>query len=290
MRWIPFFGSDDDDGVEKIDLRNDNAESDDGSDVRIVSNVSDSNIEVIGADGVSTSDAGGGFNVHTISMTGDNEGSAIDGGTESTRKSAPEPTAPSSPSADPEPSSDPYSSGTFVVPDNRDFMQKLEARGKNGHSEIVETVYVLTGPTYTRPTDLIRLDNEEYYGSATKTSVSFNPRSMAQKVASLYPDDEPPKLIARFHTHPGGTLRPSSADKRSAPKVERSFENAFGTDDFEFFHGIHGLEEHGRNPGPDERQAPSDSRGHICWLGERYRHKLAVYGDGFQKQKDVGIY
>lgn len=289
MRWLPFIGSDDDDRVEKVDLRDGNAEADDGSDVRIVSNIDDSNIEVVGADETSTADAGSGFTVHKISMADDSGGSTADDGTESTRKTAPEPTTPSSPSVDPEPSSDPYSRGTFVLPNDRDFMQKIEVRGKNGHGSIVETVYVLVGQSYTQPTHLIGLENDDYYGSATKTSVSFNPRAMARKVASLFPDDEPPKMVARFHTHPGGTLRPSSADKGSAPKVQQAFENAFGTDDFEFFHGIHGLKEHGRNPGPDERQSPSDPRGHISWLGERYRHKLAVYGEGFQQQKDVGI-
>jgi hypothetical protein len=111
---------------------------------------------------------------------------------------------------------------------------------------------------------------------------------MAQKVASLSPDGDAPKLIARFHTHPGGTLRPSPADRRSSKNIRTAFENAFGTDYFEFFHGIHGLEEHGRSPSLEERQAPSAS-GYIHWLGERYRHKLAVYGTGFEEQKDVAI-
>lgn len=309
MRWLPFFGSEDD-HVEKIDLRESNTESDNGSDVRIVSNIDDSNINIIGADKTSKADAEGGFTVHTISMADDSGSSVSDDRTEPSRKTSPEPTTPSPPSSGPEPASgpkpssdpepasgpepssgpEPYSRGTFALPNDRDFMQKLEARGKNGHGEIVETVYVLTGPTYTQPTDLIRLDNEEYYGSATKTSVRFDPQSMARKVASLYPDNEPPKLIARFHTHPNGTLRPSSADKQSAPNIEQSFKSAFGTDDFEFFHGIHGLVEHGRSPEPDERQSPSDSKGYIHWLGERYRHKLVVYGDGFEKQKNVGIH
>jgi len=164
-------------------------------------------------------------------------------------------------------------------------MQKLEARGKNGHRSIVETVYVLTGPTYTRPTDLIRLDNEDYYGSATRSSVSFNPRTMAKKVAALYPDDKTPKLIARFHTHPGGTLRPSSADKTVRQRCVSPSSKLFGTNDFEFFHGIHGLEEHGLQLTPKERQRPSTKQGHVRWLGERYRHKLALFDRHFQSQK-----
>lgn len=284
MSWLPFFGSDEDDDTEKIRLRE---STEDGDDVRIVSNIDDSNVEVIGAD--SSSQRRGKFTVHTISLTDSGGGSETTGRTGTTRKTAPQsPDSPSS-SVDPKPSSSPYSRGTFVVPDDQDFLQKLEARGKNGHNNIVETVYVLIGYSYTQPTDLIRLDNEAYYGSATKTSVRFDPKAMARKTASLYPDNNPPKLIARFHTHPGGTLRPSQKDKQSAPKVKKAFENAFNTTDFEFFHGIHGLKEHGRNPGPDERQSPSDSRGYIRWVGERYEHKLAVYGDGFQRQKQVGI-
>lgn len=289
MSWLPFFGSDDDDDdkTEKIDLRENDQNSAEKGDIQVVSNIGESNIEVIG--GEKSTETKGTFNVHTISMTDSRGEPDTAGKVETTRKTASGPTTPSAPSVDPEPSSSPYSRGTFVLPNDRDFMQKIEARGKNGHQRIVETVYVLTGPTYTQPTDLIRLDNEEYYGTATKTSVRFDPRAMAQKVANLYPDEDPPKLIARFHTHPGGTLRPSQKDKESAPKIKKAFENAFGTTDFEFFHGIHGLEEHGRNPNPDERQSPSDSRGYIRWVGERYRHKLAVYGDGFQRQKDVGI-
>lgn len=166
-------------------------------------------------------------------------------------------------------------------------MQKLEARAKSGRKELVQTVYVLTGPTYTQPRDLIRLDSTDYYKSEDKHGVSFHPQKMAQAVANLVSDDEPPKLIARFHTHPGGTVRPSEQDKKTAPAVKQSFEDAFGTDDFEFFHGIHALEEHGQNPKPDQRQSPSDSRGHIHWRGEQYRHKLAVYGEGFEQQKDI---
>lgn len=280
MKWLPFFGSSEDDTVERIDASD--------SDVTVVSNTGKKNVEVVGAEDTSTRSTSSGFAVHTISM-GEDAGATTSNPASSrgTATSSP-PSSPASPSVEPDPASDTHPRGTFVLPENQHFLQKLEARGKNGHGSIVETVYVLTGASYTQPTDLIRLDNDDYYGSATKTSVSFNPRSMAEKVASLYPDGETPQLIARFHTHPGGTLRPSDADRSSANNVRTAFENAFGTDEFEFFHGIHGLEEHNRSPPPDERQAPSAS-GHVHWLGERYRHKIAVFGTGFKHKKDVAI-
>jgi len=285
MVRIPFFGGDDDEPKTKEEV--------DG--VTVTSN---RNIEVNTAsiDEVQSGDADlGGLNVHTISIGGDEDPSSD---TEVSRASATgtpsgadtDPVAPSTPSVTPDDSTASYSRGTFVLPNDRDFIQKVEARGGNGHQSIVETVYVLTGPTYTRPTDLIRLDNEEYYGSATRSSVSFNPYAMADKVANLYPDGEAPKLIARFHTHPGGTVRPSSQDKQSAKKVRSAFEHAFDTDDFEFFHGIHGIEEHGRNPGPDERQTPTVQSDTLQWAGERFHHKLAVYGRQFQPpRKSVAV-
>lgn len=283
MRWLPFIGSDDDDKRTSAE----------GDEMTIVSNLDESNIQVVGGDRTTTTSSSRGVTVHTISMDDTDSASATgpsDAGSRSASRTTPSPRQPSIPETEPEPTADSYTRGTFALPADRHFMQKLEARGLNGHGSIVETVYVLTGPTYTRPTDLIRLDNEEYYGTATRTSVSFDPWAMANKVADLYPDGETPKMIARFHTHPGGTLRPSSADKNSAPKVRKSFVDAFGTDDFEFFHGIHGIEEHSRNPGPDERQNAAVQRDHVHWLGEQFRHKLAVFGRNFETRKDTAIY
>ena len=288
MVRIPFFGGDDDEPETHEEV--------DG--VTVTSN-RDIDVNTASVDEIEAGTADlGGLTVHAISM-GDGDAS---GGSSTSRTSATDtpsgpasgtetPSQPSStPTVSPDDAGTSYSRGTFVLPADRDFMQKLEARGLNGHQRIVETVYVLAGPSYTRPTDLIRLDNEKYYGSATRSSVSFNPYAMADKVAALYPDGEAPKLIARFHTHPRGTLKPSGQDKQSAPKVRSAFENAFGTDDFEFFHGLHGLEEHGGNPGPDERQSPSVRSNSLQWSGERFRHKLAVYGERFEPpRKDVAL-
>jgi hypothetical protein len=184
---------------------------------------------------------------------------------------------------------DTYPTGAFVVPASRDFLQKLETRGKDGQGRLVETMYVLTGPTRTQPTDLIGLENPAFYGSVTRTSLEFNPKRMAEKVASLFPEDEPPGLVARFHTHPSGTVSASQQDKQSAPAVQKAFVNAFGTNDFEFFHGIHALEEHGGSPGPERRQNPSVTDGVVKWTGERYTHRIGVFGDGFEKPQAIKI-
>lgn len=284
MRWLPFFGSDDD-GTD-----NDNVEyiSSDDEDVTVVSNISDSNIEVVGAESVTTT-ASGGVTVHKISVDETDPHGEADGRVDPAGGSRTPQEPPSTPDDDGDPSPDPAPRGTLVFPKNKHFMQKLEARGENGHGETVETVYVLAGANYARPTDLIRLDNETYYRSATKTSVRFDPRAMAEKVANLYPSGAAPKMIARFHTHPSGSVRPSTTDKDSAAQVRRAFENAFGTDDFEFFHGIHGLQEHGRDPSPGQRQDPSVSEGSLSWLGERYRHRIAVYGAGFEQRKPIRV-
>jgi len=289
MVRIPFFGDDDDEPETEKEI--------DGVTVRSNRDVT---VETASVDEIEAGTADlSGLTVHAISL--DDEDDAA-GGTTSSRASATNPSSgpssgtetpsqpASSPAVSPDATTTSYSRGTFVLPDDRDFMQKLEARGLNGHRRTVETVYVLAGPSYTRPTDLIRLDNEEYYGSASRSSVQFNPYAMADKVAALYPDGEAPKVIARFHTHPSGTLRPSGQDKESAPKVRSAFENAFQTDDFEFFHGIHALEEHGSSPDPDERQTPAVRSDSIQWSGERFRHKLAVYGEQFEPpRKDVAV-
>lgn len=291
MVKIPFFGSDDDEPTIDEEI----------GDVRITSNrdieVNTATVDELASDSGSSL---GGLNVHVVSIDTDDStassGTRDRGGstTGSTGSVSPgsatsSPAQPSAPKTSPTPGDTSYSRGTFALPDERDFMQKLEARGKNGHGSIVETVYVLTGPSYARPTDLVCLDSEKYYGSATRRSVSFYPRKMARKVANLYPEGSAPKLIARFHTHPGGSVTPSSADKNSAPAVREAFVDAFGTDNFEFFHGIHALEEHGRHPGPDERQRPRAHPGQVSWVGERYRHKLALFGRKFQTPKTVAI-
>lgn len=292
MPHIPFFGSNDDD---------DSASEKKAEHVRVTSNRSDPNVNIIDLDEDSPALAGG-MRVHTISLktdtgkTGEPSKSARSAGGGAVSPQSPSrPVTPSDTISDPsqQPNSpaisSPESRGTIVVPANKDFLQKVETRGKNGHRPTVETIYVLAGPTYTQPTDLIRLDDDSYYGDATRSSVRFDPHAMAQKVANLYPDDDLPKLIARFHTHPSGSTAPSSKDKQSAPAVRKAFVEAFGTTDFEFFHGIHGLKNHGGSPTPSERQQPTEQNGKITWKGEQYRHTLAVFGERFERQKQIRI-
>jgi hypothetical protein len=271
---IPFFGNDDDE---------DPPTQEEIGDFTVVSNRKNVAVKTISGDDLSPGETSkiGGLRVHKIDLSESSGGSQpADQGT-----TTPTPEQPTTPDISPSPET--HSRGTFVIPDDKRFLQMMEARGKNGHGKIVETIYVLTGPTYTQPTDLICLGNPEFYGSTTRTSVKFNPKLMAEKVASIFP--EPPKLVARFHTHPSGSLKRSSADKQSAPKVRQSFVNAFGTDDFEFFHGIHGLQDHRQSTTPDERHHPTVQRDHLSWIGDRFEHKIGVFGRRFESPKDIAI-
>ena len=197
---------------------------------------------------------------------------------------------PSAPRSQPAPDPGTAERGTFIFPNDQNFMEKIAARGVNGHGELVETVYVLAGPTYTVPTELFRLDNPEYFVSATATSVRSKIGDMAEKIASLYPDGEAPKLLARFHTHPRGSTTPSSTDRSGAIRVRDTFVDAFETDDFEFFQGIHALKPHGSSPKASERYSLESTAGGVSWRGERFRHELALYGPRFNNPRKVVIH
>lgn len=224
------------------------------------------------------------FRTHTIELNSDVEQSS---GGEAT--SPAEPPTPPTPDADLGDSATSHDRGTFVFPAHQDFLQKLEARGVNGAHQRVETVYVLAGSTYTTPTDLFRLDNPEYYASATRRSVTSYGRKMAKKVANLYPDGQAPRLLARVHTHPNGSTRPSDTDRSSAGEIASQFADAFGTSEFEFFQGIHAYKDHSRNPGPSERHNPTARSNSASWHGEQYRHELALYGPEFRNPRRVVI-
>lgn len=179
--------------------------------------------------------------------------------------------------------------GTFAFPASKPFMQALETRGKNGAHQRVETVYVLTGQSETTPTELFGLDDPEFYQSATRSSVTTLEGKVARRVAASYPDGETPNVVARFHTHPGGTTTPSDVDVKNAESVKRCYEEAFGTDDFEFFHGIHAYVEQSGVPSVGERHDPTALSGGLSWRGEQYRHELALFGPRFRDQRDVVI-
>lgn len=224
------------------------------------------------------------FRTHTIDLSSDT----------ATSVDADGPDAPTGPAGPTTPDVDsgegsPHDRGTFVFPPQRDFLQKLEARGLNGAHQRVETVYMLAGPTYTTPTDLFRLDNPDYYASATRRSVTTHGQKMARKVASLYPDGQVPKLLARFHTHPGGSTRPSDTDKGSAQDIVDQFVDAFGSSDFDFFQGIHAYKDHDGSPGPSERHEPVARSNSVSWRGEQYRHELALFGPEFRNPRRAVI-
>ncbi|WP_135826448.1 MPN domain-containing protein [Halorussus ruber] len=205
--------------------------------------------------------------------------------------------AESKPRTDPEPDVSPRSPpvgttnprGTFAFPASKPFMQALETRGKNGAHERVETVYVLTGQSETTPTELFGLDEPEFYQSATRSSVTTLEGKVARRVAASYPEGRTPNVVARFHTHPGGTTTPSDVDVKSAENVKECYEKAFGTDDFEFFHGIHAYVEQSGVPSVNERHDPSAVSGGVSWRGEQYRHELALFGPRFRDRRDVVI-
>lgn len=177
-------------------------------------------------------------------------------------------------------------SGTFVCPTDSQFLQMLEVRAKNGANRRVETVYTLTGGDPTTPTDMFALDDPEFYRSATPSSVTTLGGRMASAVADRFPDGESPGLIARFHTHPGGTTTPSDTDRDSATDIYEGHADAFGHDDFEFFHGIHAYREHGTN---DPRREPEAVSNTVSWEGEQYTHTLALFGPRFRNHREVRV-
>lgn len=179
--------------------------------------------------------------------------------------------------------------GTFVVPNDKHYLQKLEARARDGQASLVETVYALTGQNHTHPTDLIPLDNDKFYLMSTQTMTSYNVEAMVDSVVQSYSGSTPPKTIAKFHTHPGGVPSPSAADQSGARDIYQAFVTAFGTDDFEFFHGIHGLTKHGRSVAPTQRQQPRITNNQLVWNDDTFRHRIAVYGPNFQTQKPIRL-
>ncbi|MFC4449095.1 hypothetical protein [Halorussus aquaticus] len=259
----------------------DSGDADPEADVEVRTNAgawgTDVNVESGDPSGVLDGDSW--FTTHTFDVDSEESSAGTRGGTE--------------PSPDVSPRESPigttYPRGTFAFPASKPFMQALETRGKNGAHERVETVYVLTGQSATTPTELFGLDDPEYYESATRNSVTTLEGKVARRVASSYPDGETPGVVARFHTHPGGTTTPSDTDVGSAESIEECYEDAFGTDDFEFFHGIHAYVEQSGVPSVTERHDPAALNGGVSWRGEQYRHELALYGPRFRNPQDVVI-
>ncbi|MDS0476813.1 Mov34/MPN/PAD-1 family protein [Natrinema sp. 1APR25-10V2] len=176
--------------------------------------------------------------------------------------------------------------GTFVFPGtDTDFIQLIELRGNNGAQDDVETVFVLTGETYYVPTRLFAFDDPTHYREATPTAVDIDNRAVAQTIADFYEERVGPRLVARFHTHPGGNPMPSTKDKRNAAKKQRVFDRYF--DDYELFLGIHVLGEP-CDLDPDWLRRPEQTATNaVSWRGEHRTHTLALYNGRYESRSVV---
>jgi len=216
------------------------------------------------------------------------------GSTADTGSAAPSSSAPVSPDIASPPADSPlnadFERGTFAVPHSTPFLQNLETRAQNGAHEIVETAYVLTGPAYAVPNLMFQLDRPDYYTSATESSLHSLTGKMALDVAKAYEGYEPPKMVAWIHTHPNGSTVPSTTDKRGAESVKRTFERALGTDDFEFFNGIHAFDNTWeRESTVDERYSPEKGARTVSWTGTRFKHTLAMWDKTFKHSRPMEV-
>jgi len=193
-------------------------------------------------------------------------------------------TSPSSPS------SSAHSRGSFIFnTDDKDLIQKMEIRGNNGVTEVshdVETKYLLTGPTFMKPTNIIQLDNPELYSEVTETSIRYNVTKIADYVAKLHESGRPPKLIVSIHTHPSGETYPSTEDKKDPTALKQELNRHF--DDFEFMQGIHGLQERSVPDSTTLREAQG-GEGHFWWYGENRRHEVAIFDEHFRPTPEVVV-
>lgn len=186
-----------------------------------------------------------------------------------------------SPTVDP----DDYERGTFVFPSHDEgFVRSVELRGNNGARRDAETVYLLTGETYTVPTELVALDDPAIYEASTESSVRAKLDAIVEELKLAHEGRPDPKLIAYVHTHPDGSTRPSPTDRQNGERIAERFERQF--DDVEFFHGIHGLGERTTVEG-DRRRDLRSSTGGCWWYGENRRHELAIFDASYNSRRVV---
>lgn len=176
--------------------------------------------------------------------------------------------------------------GTLVFPaSDPDFLRQIELRGKNGARDFVETVYVLSGSTYYVPTRLHALDDPSLFNSADRSSVNARNREMAQKVANFYAQRDGPRIVVRIHTHPSLSTNPSDTDYdyslEKKPVYDRFFE------DYEYFHGIHGIGEISEPPPGEIRSPEMVGQNELAWWGESRRHRLAIYDEEYDPRPVV---
>lgn len=195
------------------------------------------------------------------------------------------PTSTQSPS-----SPESYQRGTFVFDsDDTDLLQKMEIRGNNGVTEAphdVETKYLLTGPTYTTPTDIIQLDNPDLYSEVTENSIQYNVTKIAEYVATLHKQGPQPNIVVSVHTHPSGNTHPSAVDRTDPTALKEELSRHLS--DFEFLQGIHGLQDRSI-PDSTELREIQESEGHFWWYGENRCHELAIYDEQFKPTNEVVV-
>lgn len=215
--------------------------------------------------------------------TGPDETGTVDPDDPGPSDEEPATTPAPSPDTDPAPSHD---RGELVFPaDDSELVQAIELRGNNGVQRDVETKYLLTGSSYTTPTDMIGLDDPSLYEEMTETSLVYNVTAIADYVAKLHEGYPDPKVVVAVHTHPSGNTIPSSTDRTNSTALRDELERHF--DDFEFFQGIHGLQER-TTPTPDKLREVHAGDGHIWWYGENRRHELAIF-DGYYNPCEVHV-
>lgn len=179
-------------------------------------------------------------------------------------------------------------SETFVFPaDDRDLMQMLELRANNGAVADVETVYVLTGSTYSVPELLFAFDDPGLYYEAERDYVDADNGAIAETIWKFYEGRPGPRMIVDVHTHPAGSdTRPSNQDHSVAGHQRQAFDQYF--DDYELFFGIHGLGE-ACDPDLSWMRVPEQTgENEISWWGENRRHSLAVF-DGAYRPRPVRV-
>jgi len=137
---------------------------------------------------------------------------------------------------------------------------------------------------------MFQLDNTDYYTEATKTSLQSLTGKMAADVANAYQDRDPPKMLAWIHTHPNGGTTPSSKDRNGADTVRETFSRALGTNDFEFFNGIHAFDASWEQESTieDQYNVTTDSNS-ASWIGTRFKHTLSMWDPTFTSPRQVEV-
>ncbi|KAB1184783.1 hypothetical protein GJR98_17080 [Haloferax sp. MBLA0077] len=137
---------------------------------------------------------------------------------------------------------------------------------------------------------MFQLDDPEYYKDATIDSLTSLPEKVAQDVADAYDGLSKPKMIAWIHTHPNGRPMPSPTDREDATMYQRCFANALGTNDFEYYNGIHAFDTSRRsNATVDEYYVPQEKPIGASWTGPRFTHTLAMWDPEFKTPYNVKV-